>query len=163
MRFIIISIIFISVIGTLLHFTYNKKNDSFLLLIISAVNESTWEHIKIALGPAIAWGIVDYIYYYGSTNYFFAKFASLFNLIVLIPLLFYTYQGIFKKDILIFDILIFYISIIVSQLMFYKIITSSILIPYLDYYSIIGLTVIYTCYLLFTIKPPKGKIFKSPV
>ena len=48
---IVIAIIFISVIGTLLHFMYEWSGHNKVVSLFAAVNESTWEHIKIALTP----------------------------------------------------------------------------------------------------------------
>lgn len=48
---IIIGIIFISIIGTLLHFMYEFSGHNKIVSLFAAVNESTWEHIKIALTP----------------------------------------------------------------------------------------------------------------
>ena len=38
--------IFISVLGVLLHFTYEWSGDNAVVGLFSAVNESTWEHLK---------------------------------------------------------------------------------------------------------------------
>ena len=46
---LLISIIVISIIGTLSHFLYDISNHNKILGLFTAVNESTWEHIKIAL------------------------------------------------------------------------------------------------------------------
>lgn len=39
--------IFISVLGVLLHFTYEWAGDNAVVGLFSAVNESTWEHLKL--------------------------------------------------------------------------------------------------------------------
>ena len=39
--------IFISVLGVLLHFTYEWSGDNAVVGLFSAVNESTWEHLKL--------------------------------------------------------------------------------------------------------------------
>ena len=49
--FTIISIIVISLIGTLSHFLYDISKHNKVVGLFAAVNESTWEHIKIALTP----------------------------------------------------------------------------------------------------------------
>ena len=52
---IVIAIIFISLIGTLLHFMYEWSGHNKVVSLFAAVNESTWEHIKIALTPSFIW------------------------------------------------------------------------------------------------------------
>ena len=108
----IIAIIFISLIGTLLHFMYEWTNHNKVVSLFAAVNESTWEHIKIALTPIFIWTLYDGAVYGLNENYFVAKTASILVIILLIPILFYGYKLITKKSILIIDITIFYLAII---------------------------------------------------
>ena len=163
MIFIIVSIIIISLIGTLSHFLYDISNHNKFIGLFSAVNESTWEHIKIALTPTLLWSLVDAIKYGSKQNYFLAKFTSLAVIIVLMPLLFYGYQLFTKKDIAIFDILIFYIVITASQLIFYYIINMSNVNNTIKYLSLIGIFIIFAGYLIHTTLPGKGFIFKDPI
>ena len=106
---IVIGIIFISLIGTLLHFMYEWSGHNKVVSLFAAVNESTWEHIKIALTPTFIWTLYDGAVYGLNQNYFIAKTASLLVIILLIPLLFYTYQIFTKKSVLWIDIIIFYL------------------------------------------------------
>lgn len=46
--------IFISVLGVLLHFTYEWSGDNAVVGLFSAVNESTWEHLKLLFFPVSA-------------------------------------------------------------------------------------------------------------
>ena len=104
----LISFLVISIVGTLLHFVYEWSNHNKIVSLFAAVNESTWEHIKIALTPMFLWGLYDGYVYGFSPNYFLAKSISLLAVIIIIPLLFYGYKLITKKSILIIDIMIFY-------------------------------------------------------
>ena len=106
----LISFLVISIVGTLLHFVYEWSNHNKIVSLFAAVNESTWEHIKIALTPMFLWGLYDGYVYGFSPNYFLAKSISLLAVIIIIPLLFYGYKLITKKSILIIDIMIFYIG-----------------------------------------------------
>ena len=87
MVFFIVSVIVISIIGTLLHFMYDITNHNKTVGLFSAVNESTWEHIKIALTPTLLWSIIDGIKFWNNPNYFPAKFISL--LLIILLLVFY--------------------------------------------------------------------------
>ena len=95
---LIISFLFVSIIGTLFHFTYDYFNHNKIVSLFAAVNESTWEHIKIALTPMFLWGLYDGYVYGFSPNYFLAKSISLLAVIIIIPLLFYGYKLITKKS-----------------------------------------------------------------
>ena len=70
MYFTLISIIVISLVGTLLHFLYDISKHNKFVGIFAAVNESTWEHIKIALTPTFIWGLIDGYIYGVNPNYF---------------------------------------------------------------------------------------------
>lgn len=65
-----ISILIISVIGTLLHFLYEISHHNKYVALFAAVNESTWEHIKIALTPTLLWSLYDGFVYGIESNYF---------------------------------------------------------------------------------------------
>ena len=59
----LISFLVISIVGTLLHFVYEWSNHNNIISLFAAVNESTWEHIKIALTPYFLYSLVDGYYY----------------------------------------------------------------------------------------------------
>lgn len=163
MYFMIISIIVISVIGTLSHFLYDMTKHNKIVGLFTAVNESTWEHIKIGITPTIVWGLVDGYIYGASPNYFFAKFISLMSIIILIPLLFYGYKGLFKKNNEVINVLIFYLVIIVSQYLFNYLIVSTSINYFGQYISCVGICVILICDMIFTLMPGKNFIFKDPI
>lgn len=160
---IVIGIIFISLIGTLLHFMYEWSGHNKVVSLFAAVNESTWEHIKIALTPTFIWTLYDGAVYGLNQNYFIAKTASLLVIILLIPLLFYTYQIFTKKSVLWIDIIIFYLAIISSTLIFKYLINITTLPFYLTYISVIVLFIIFGFYMVLTLLPIKNFLFKDPI
>lgn len=160
---IIISIFFISIVGTLAHFLYDISNHNKFVGLFAAVNESTWEHIKIALTPTFLWGLVDgYLYGY-NPNYFLAKSLSLISIMIIMPALFYGHKYVAKKDYFVFDIISFYIVVISSQLIFkYSLEISSI--NYLMHYlSCLSLFIIFGGYMILTLLPIENFIFKDPI
>ena len=163
MLFLIISIIVISIIGTLSHFLYDLSNHNKFVGLFAAVNESTWEHIKIALTPTILWSIVDGYMYGDEPSYFLAKTISLVVIILLMPLLFYGHKWVAKKDYFVFDIATFYIVIIASQLAFYFLLKIESLDFIVQYLSCIGFFVLFGCYMVLTLLPLKNFIFKDPL
>ena len=163
MNLTIISIIIISIIGTLSHFLYDISNHNKIIGLFTAVNESTWEHIKIALTPTLLWSVVDGYIYGINQNYFLSKFVSLIIIILLMPLLFYGYQFIFKKHNTLFNILSFYIVIICSQLSFYYLINTNSINFLYSYLSCIGIFIIFGGYMIHTLLPAKNFIFKDPI
>ena len=163
MVFLIISSIAISILGTLSHFLYDLSNHNKFIGLFAAVNESTWEHIKIALTPTLLWGLLDGFVYGNNPNYFLAKVLSLITIILLMPLLYYGHKYVAKKDYFVFDIISFYIVIICSQLIFYFILKLEPVNFIIYYISCIGLFIIFGGYMVLTLLPIKNFIFKDPI
>ena len=158
-----LSFIVISVVGTLFHFLYDWSNHNKVIGLFAAVNESTWEHIKIALTPTLLWGVIDGLLYGMNPNYFLAKSMSLLAMIFLIPILFYLYSAILKRHVLIIDILIFYIAIFCGQFLFYFILNGPI-VPYIfNYMGAVLLFLIFGFYMTATLLPLKNFLFKDPI
>ena len=157
------SIIIISVVGTISHFLYDIFNHNKIIGLFTAVNESTWEHIKIGLTPTILYSLYDGYLYGNNPNYFLAKLCSLLVIIIVIPLIFYGQKIVFKKDITIINILSFYISIILSQFTFYFILNQEPVDYIYRYISCVGLFIIFGSYLLLTLLPLESFLFKDPI
>ena len=158
-----LSIIIISLVGTLAHFLYDWSNHNKIVGLFAAVNESTWEHIKIALTPTILWSLIDGYKYGLYPNYFPAKLSSLLVITIVIPFIFYSYRLILQKDIVLINIASFYIAIILGQYTFYYILKLNALDFIYQYISCIGLFIFFGCYLLLTLLPLKNFIFKDPI
>ena len=88
MKIFIIEFFFVSLVGTFLHFLYDLTNHNKLVGVFSAVNESVWEHIKLALTPTFLFSLIDGYFYGYYNNYFFAKLISILSIIIVMPLLF---------------------------------------------------------------------------
>lgn len=53
---------FISILGVLLHFTYEWSNDNPAVGLFSAVNESTWEHLKLIFFPMLLLTMIEFLW-----------------------------------------------------------------------------------------------------
>lgn len=158
-----ISIIIIFSIGSLAHFLYDIIKAPKALGIFVAINESTWEHIKIAVTPTLLWGLIDGFVYGENLNYFTAKLASLLILTFFIPFAFYSYTRISKKPILPVDITIFLTAIILAQFAFYGIINLPAFPHVIVYLSAVGVFLFFGAYMTLTLLPLKSPIFKDPL
>lgn len=160
---IIATSVAIALVGTLAHFLYDITKHNKIIGLFTAVNESTWEHIKIALTPIMLCGLYDGFVHGASPNYFLAKLVSLITPIIVIPCIFYGYKSFTKKPILVIDILSFYAVIFLSQFLFKTIVTAPA-IPYIcEYLSAIGVFMIFGAYLTLTLMPLKLALFKDPI
>ncbi len=158
-----IGILIICVVGTLLHFTYEFSHHNKYVAIFSAVNESTWEHVKICMTPTILWSIYEIITYSFNGNFLVAKSLCLLTIILLIPILFYSYSIFTKKSILFIDVICFYVTVICSQYVFKYFINLNNISNICVYLSIILLILEIGSYLYLTFNPFNNFIFKDPI
>ncbi len=159
----IIGFFFISALGTIAHFLYDKFNHNKIGGIFFAVNESIWEHIKIALTATFIYSLIDGYIYGSNPNYFFAKLIGLASIIIVIPLIFYSYTSITKKNILFIDISTFFIAIFLSEFLTYRLLLLPAISYQLQYISLVLVFIIFGFYLLLTAYPIKSKLFKDPI
>ena len=158
-----ISIVVIFLLGTLAHFLYDIFKGPKALGLFTAINESTWEHIKIAITPTLLWCLVDGFFYGNNPNYFTAKLASLLMITFFIPFVFYSYTRISKKPILFVDIATFAAAIIIAQFTFCAIINLSPVPYWGTFISAVGFFVFFGAYMSLTTMPLKQHIFKDPI
>ena len=96
--------------GTILHFLYNWTSGSILVAPFSGINESTWEHMKLLFWPLFLFALVQLLFFRIHENYWCVKLAEILLGLILIPVLFYTYNGVFGKSPDWINIAIFYIT-----------------------------------------------------
>ncbi len=101
---------FASLSGTFLHFLYEWTNGSILTAPFSAVNESTWEHMKLLYFPLLVFALIQSRFFKGYDNYWCIKLLGILSGLILIPVLFYTYNGAFGKSPDFVNIGIFFVS-----------------------------------------------------
>ena len=92
-----VGITFTAVLGTLLHFLYEWTSLNFVAPI-SAVNESTWEHMKILFFPMLVYAVVQSIFFKEQMGFWSIKLVGILLGTFLIPIVFYTYNGAFGKS-----------------------------------------------------------------
>lgn len=160
---IYVGIIFIGLFGAFLHFLYEFSGHNKFVAIFAAVNESTWEHIKICMTPTILWSLYDGYVYGMNCNYLIGKSLSFLVIILLIPLFFYTYTIFTKKSILFVDVICFFVVVICSQLTFYYFINLDMLPFIYTYFCAILLFMEIGFYMFFTFQPIKSFIFEDPI
>ena len=78
-----IRFLFISILGVLLHFTYEWSDDNRIVGLFSAVNESTWEHLKLF-----------FFHEKMPANYLWARTLGILSGMIFIVAVFYTLNGI---------------------------------------------------------------------
>lgn len=160
-KYELLGIIFTILMGIILHFTYTWSGSNSFVALFSAVNESTWEHLKLLFFPYILYAIFEY-FTIGKHYPDFAT-AKLFGAIIgiiTIPVLFYLYKIILGHDYLAVDILIFILSVIIAYSVSYFVL--KYLSLNLHYVSIILILFMIILFFIFTCSPPKIFLFEDP-
>jgi len=159
--------------GILLHFAYEWFGGT-LWAVLGAVNESTWEHLKLLFWPVTAMTLIEYVFYGKNMQGFIqAKFISLLLGMALIVTAFYTYYGVLGFHFLAADIAVFIVGIAVSYCITVYlmegiernaeksgILTSSAFGAIWAWEGIVLLAMIF---IVFTYAPPHIGIFLDPV
>lgn len=158
----IITVIICLILGTLLHFTYEWSGENSIVALFSAVNESTWEHLKLIFFPMLITLVIGYIYKGKNIpNYFCAKVLGIIVAILFTIIFFYTYTGIIGTNFAIIDISIFFIAVVLGQYVAYQKMQSKSYCNNLI--AIIIWLVLYLCFLIFTFFPPHIALFRDPI
>lgn len=159
----LVGFFFILILGTLSHFFYEWSGHKKIFALFFAVNESTWEHIKLALGPTFLWMLIEIPFLKLNNNFLLSKLVCLLTLIIFIPAFYYAYRAIFKKNIFFLNILGFIIAIALGQTLSYIIYNSTLVPSIICYMSFLLIMVILITYLTCTYYPPKNFLFEDPI
>jgi len=153
-------IIFVFLFGALLHFLFEWSGDSPFAGWFASVNESVWEHFKQGFWPMCLFALIEYRFVrkYAS-NFLAAKAAAVYIIPIVTGLVFYAYTAVIGTEILIVDIIIFFIAITIGQLAGYYIMTRAGLPRYFNIISIVLIILLAFILILFTFYPPHLQIF----
>lgn len=162
LRFQIISAIFIAILGTLLHFTYGWSNQNLLVGAFSAVNESTWEHLKLLFFPYLLTIIFGYFYIgKDNSNFICTKTLGVMVSILFTIIFFYTSAGILGFNLATLNIATFYIAIILGEYIAYKLMISNFNCN--NKLAITILIILTLSFIFFTYFTPQIGLFKDPL
>jgi len=161
-NFQIFSFIFASILGTLLHFTYEWSNNNQFVGLFSAINESTWEHLKLVFFPMLITIIISYFYLgEDSSKYLCSKTIGIISAMLFITIFYYTYTGILGTNYSILNIVIFILSVIFAEYITYIKMSSDYICDFKN--SVLILITILLLFILFTYFTPRINYFKDPV
>ncbi len=98
-------------LGALLHFTYAWSGGWDVAAAFSAVNESVWEHMKLLFFPVFLFSVVQVcVMGRNYPNFLAVRALSLLTGLALIPVLFYTYTGVWGSHALWADVAVFLLA-----------------------------------------------------
>lgn len=154
--------VFTGILGTFLHFLFDLTGGSVAAALISAVNESIFEHIKLLFYPMMAFALLEYFLWGKKIPGFWC--VQLWGVLLglcLIPILYYTYTGIGGISIDWVNIAIFFLSAAAAyRLQAWLFTRSCKLRPWVAVGLLCLLTVIFT---VLTFWPPHIPLFQDPI
>ena len=149
-------------LGNTLHFVYDWTGQARWAAFISAVNESTWEHMKLLFVPWFLWTIAECIGL-RSLRPAGPRAAGLLAGLAAIPLLFYGYQGVLGRDIMWLDVAIFQIAVLLGFWVTWAMLRRRALAsPVWQVAGAAVLAAVWAAFILWTFAPPDLPLFADP-
>ncbi len=156
--------VFTCVFGTLLHFVYDWTNGNIFASLFSAINESIWEHMKLLYFPMLVFAIFESKFFSKEyPSFWCSKLIGFILGLVSIPVIYYSYTGMFGKNIDWINILIFFIAAFVSFYTEYKLVKNERKCVLPLWLSIAIIFFIGILFIVFTLKTPQIPIFQDPI
>ena len=152
-----------SLAGTLLHFLYDWLDGAAWIAPFSGVNESTWEHMKLLFWPMLAFAAVQSLFFGERKDFWCIKLRGTLLGLVLIPILFYTYNGVIGKSPDWLNIAIFFISAAVAYLFETRLFRAGEVGCKFPKLALSLLLVIGLLFVVFSFRTPRLGVFEDPL
>ena len=149
--------------GTILHFLYDWLGKALWAAPFSGVNESTWEHMKLLFWPMLVFGIIESIFFREREDFWCVKLRGMLAGLALIPILFYTYNGVIAKSPDFVNIAIFFISAAIAYAYETRLFNSGKVKCNSQGRAFLILLLIGALFVIFTFRTPEINIFKDPI
>lgn len=153
------------VLGTLLHVAYEWSGHSRFVAVFGAVNESYWEHIKIAVWPvALLHGVLFALGGHEIKSFIPAATAALYSLPISMIGLLFLCKSITKRSVLALDVGVFIVVIVLAQVIFVKVLRQLQPDPVSVWLAALYLAGLIVSFLRFSLKPPREPdVFVDPI
>ena len=163
-RWEILGIFLIVGFGTTLHFWFEWTDYWRPMALVAAVNESTWEHFKMAFWPGVVFALIEYPFIKEETNNFaLAKFSSLLAMPIITMILFYGYTALIGTHLLWVDVIVFILSVIGGQWLSLLILTKTVeLKPIIQKLALVGLALMVLAFSFLSYYPLENFLFAHP-
>ena len=172
--------LFISILGTLLHFTWEWSDRNPFVALFSAVNESTWEHLKLLFFPMLLLTLLELFFsrtcFQASSRKSSARFSSPHTLsadlaartvgilsgMFFITAGYYTLLGVIGKNYDVLNILLYFAGVLFAlwiENRQYRTRFASKIPPVVPAFILLLLTLAFFC---FTFQAPDIGLFREP-
>ena len=160
--FTAVSFILTATLGTACHFAFDFFGQSRLIAPFVPVNESTWEHLKLLFMPALLFTLIrEAVIGKDYPCLLTQKAKAVLAGMAWIVVGFYTYTGVWGKDVAWIDILLFYTAVALYTWLSKRSIEKE------KKYCNAGVgtavfVLTFILFLVFTVQPPKIGLFQDP-
>lgn len=156
--------VFTAVLGTFLHFFFDLTGGSWGAGLVSAVNESIWEHTKLLFYPMLLFALGEYRCWGRETESFWCvKLIGALTGLLLIPVLFYTYTGALGVWADWFNVTIFFLVAGAVYWLETKLLQQGFACKMDPRLAFALLCLLAGVYILFTFAPPRVPLFQDPL
>lgn len=150
----------IVLVGSALHFIFDWLGGWPPLALVAPVNESIWEHLKLAFWPGLGWALVERrVSPEGARQLWPARGLSLLLMAAAIVGVFGAYTWILGENRLALDIATFVFAVVAGQALFAWLRTRGPMAPWLRTLGIGLLLAQLVAFSLFTYFPPEAWLF----
>ena len=153
----------ISFLGTVLHFVYDFTGQNPISALVSATNESTFEHLKLYFVPALLFAFIERRFRPDREDFWWIKTKSILLGLILIPVIFYTANGAFGKTPDWFNIAIFFLTALITTLYEIRAFHRPERTPPPMFVPVVILSLLGLSFAVFTFLPPDLPLFVDPV
>lgn len=158
--FEIVGAVVVSIGAYVFHFLYEWSGENFFVGLISATNESVFEHTKILFFPYLIYSVIEYFFVKVHLKRFIAaKSITAVLLFVLVITVFYLYTGIIGHNISYVDILSAFLYVFIAFFISYRLITGGETIEKHLVWAVPLVLLVLLCELYFTLYPPHIPLF----
>ena len=149
--------------GTVLHFLYDWLDEAVWIAPFSGVNESTWEHMKLLFWPMFIYAIIQSFLFKDYKRFWCVKLRGSMLGLLLIPVIFYTFNGAIGKSPDWINIAIFFISAAAVFIYETRALNKEIYSCNHPKLALGMLCILALLFVIFTFKTPEIGIFKDPL
>lgn len=153
-----------SILGTFLHFLFDLAGGSAAAALVSAVNESIWEHMKLIYYPMVLFSFLEYrVWGKDMPGFWCVKLKGILLALVLIPSIYYLYTGALGISADWFNITIFFLAAAAAYWTETKLFQTGRPCRIPDRLSLGLLLLIAAVFTVFTFRTPRIPLFRDPV
>ena len=155
----------LAVLGSLLHFAYDWSRHHRVVAVFAAVNESYWEHIKIAFWPVLLFfGAQFALGGWRIPGFVPAATVALYSIPVTMIAVVFLYKRITRRNILWIDIFVFFLTIGLALIIFALLAVELDASGWTIGLSAVFLLVLGSAFARYTVSPPQEPdIFVDPL